>query len=100
MSAIPAANRAVSLDHNSADAESSSLVAADQLKSFIERYERVAEEVEGLKGDMKDIMAEAKGQGFDTKVLREIIKLRKQDYAERQEFEAVLELYKSALNMI
>src|SRR3712207_8015946 len=64
-------------------------VAADQLKAFIERIERLEEEKAGIAGDIKDVYAEAKGNGFDTKVLRKIISLRKRDYAERQEEEAI-----------
>ncbi|HEX2509392.1 MAG TPA: DUF2312 domain-containing protein [Microvirga sp.] len=74
-------------------------VAADQLKSFIERIERLEEEKAGIAGDIKEIYAEAKGNGFDTKVMRKIIALRKRDYAERQEEEAILELYLQALGM-
>jgi uncharacterized protein (UPF0335 family) len=74
-------------------------VAADQLKSFIERIERLEEEKAGIAGDIKEIYAEAKGNGFDTKVLRKIIALRKRDYAERKEEEAILELYMQALGM-
>jgi uncharacterized protein (UPF0335 family) len=76
-----------------------SSVAADQLKAFIERIERVAEEIAGLQGDLKDIYSEAKGTGFDTKALRKIIALRKKDHAERQEEEAILELYMQAVGM-
>jgi uncharacterized protein (UPF0335 family) len=74
-------------------------VAADQLKSFIERIERLEEEKAGIAGDIKEIYAEAKGNGFDTKVMRKIISLRKKDHAERQEEEAILELYLRALGM-
>ena len=74
-------------------------VAADQLKAFIERIERLEEEKAGIADDIKEIYAEAKGNGFDTKVLRKIISLRKRDYAERQEEEAILELYMQALGM-
>src|SRR3712207_9058528 len=74
-------------------------VAADQLKSFIERIERLEEEKAGIAGDIKEIYAEAKGNGFDTKVLRKIISLRKRDYAERREEEAILDLYMQALGM-
>ena len=74
-------------------------VAADQLKSFIERIERLEEEKAGIAGDIKEIYAEAKGNGFDTKVMRKIISLRKKDHAERQEEEAILELYLQALGM-
>ena len=74
-------------------------VAADQLKAFIERIERLEEEKAALAGDIKEIFLEAKGTGFDTKAMRKIISLRKKDYAERQEEEAVLELYMQALGM-
>jgi uncharacterized protein (UPF0335 family) len=74
-------------------------IAADQLKSFIERIERLEEEKAGIAGDIKEIYAEAKGNGFDTKVIRKIISIRKKDYAERQEEEAILELYLQALGM-
>ncbi len=77
-----------------------SSVAADQLKSFIERIERLEEEKAGIASDIKDVYAEAKGTGFDTKALRKIIGLRKKDHAERQEEEAILELYMQALGMV
>lgn len=82
-----------------APAVDASSVAADQLKVFIERLERLEEEKAGLSADIKDVYAEAKGTGFDTKALRTIITLRKKDRAERQEEEAILELYMQALNM-
>ena len=74
-------------------------VAADQLKSLIERIERLEEEKAGIAGDIKDVYAEAKANGFDTKVLRRIVSIRKQDHAERQEQEAILDLYMHALGM-
>ena len=74
-------------------------VAADQLKAFIERIERLEEEKAALAGDIREVYGEAKGNGFDTKVLRKIIAIRKRDYAERQEEEAILELYMQALGM-
>lgn len=83
-----------------APAVDASSVAADQLKVFIERIERLEEEKAGLAGDIKDVYAEAKATGFDGKALREIIRLRKQDHAERQEAEAILELYMQALGMV
>nr|WP_261926404.1 DUF2312 domain-containing protein [Methylorubrum sp. GM97] len=76
-----------------------SSVAADQLKSIIERIERLEEEKAGIAGDIKDVYAEAKANGFDVKVLRKIISLRKRDHDERQEEEAILELYLQALGM-
>lgn len=72
-------------------------VAAERLRSFIERIERLEEEKAGIQSDVKDIFAEAKGEGYDTKVLRQIIRIRKMDRAERQEQEALLDLYLSAL---
>jgi len=75
-------------------------VAADQLKSFIERIERLEEEKAGIASDIKDVYAEAKGTGFDVKAIRKIVRLRKMDHAQRQEEEAVLELYMGALGML
>lgn len=76
-----------------------SSVAADQLKSIVERLERLLEEVEGLKGDIKDVYAEAGANGFDVKTLRKIIALRRKDHDERTEEEAMLTLYLEALGM-
>ncbi|MEN3213568.1 DUF2312 domain-containing protein [Methylorubrum populi] len=76
-----------------------SSVAADQLKSIIERIERPEEEKAGIAGDIKDVYAEAKANGFDVKVLRKIIALRKRDHDELSEEEAILELYLQALEM-
>ncbi len=77
-----------------------SSVAADQLKTIIERIERLEEEKAGIAGDIKDVYAEAKANGFDTKIIRKIIGLRKRDYDERMEEEAILELYMQALGML
>lgn len=74
-------------------------VAQDQIKAFIERIERLEEEKAALAGDIKEVYAEAKGNGFDTKVLRKIIAIRQQDHGERMEQEALLELYLTALGM-
>ena len=74
-------------------------VAADQLRSFVERIERLEEEKAALAGDIRDVYGEAKGNGYDTKVLRRVISLRKKDFAERQEEEAVLQVYMKALGM-
>jgi uncharacterized protein (UPF0335 family) len=79
--------------------ETSQTVAAGQLRAFIERVERLEEEKSQLQEDIKDIFAEMKGTGFDTKAVRTIIRLRKKDQAERQEEEAILDLYKAALGM-
>lgn len=85
--------------HSPAPAIDPSSVAADQLKAFIERIERLEEEKAGLANDIKDVYAEAKSGGFDAKILRKIVSLRKKDHAERQEEEAILELYLQALGM-
>lgn len=74
-------------------------VAAGQLRAFIERIERLAEEKQTIADDIKDVYAEAKGNGFHTKAIRELIRLRKQDSAERQEHEAIVDLYRAALGM-
>ena len=74
-------------------------VAQDQLRAFVERIERMEEEKKAIADDIKEIYSEAKGNGFDTKVLRQIIRIRKQDHAERMEQEAILDLYMSALGM-
>jgi uncharacterized protein (UPF0335 family) len=73
--------------------------AAGQLKSLIERIERLEEEKAALTSDIREVYAEAKGNGFDTKVMRQVVRMRRLDRAERQEQEAVLDLYLSALGM-
>lgn len=75
-------------------------VEASQLKSFIERIERLEEEKTTIADDIKDVYAEAKANGFDTKTLRTVVRLRKQDAAEREEQEALLDIYLSALGML
>lgn len=79
--------------------ETGQTVAAGQLRAIIERIERLEEEKKTLADDIKDVFLEAKGTGFDTKAIRTILKLRKKDTAERQEEEAILDLYKSALGI-
>lgn len=74
-----------------------SSVAAGQLRSIIERIERLEEEKKAIADDIKDVYGEAKSNGFDTKVLRQVVRIRKQDQAERQEQEALLDLYLGAL---
>ena len=81
-------------------AESQGGVAAGELRQFIERVERLEEEKAALQDDIKDVMAELKGRGYDVKAVRSILKLRKQDPDERQEAEAILELYMNALGMV
>ena len=73
--------------------------AAGQLKSVVERIERLEEEKSALAADIREIYAEAKGNGFDTKIIRQVIRMRRLDKADRQEQEAVLDLYLSALGM-
>jgi uncharacterized protein (UPF0335 family) len=75
-------------------------VAAGQLRAFIERIERLEEEKQALAADIRDVYAEAKANGFDPKIMRQVVRLRKQDAAERQEQEAVLDLYLHALGMV
>ena len=74
--------------------------AKDQLKAIIERIERLEEEKKTISDDIRDVYAEAKGNGFDVKALRTIVRLRKQDVDERKEEEAVLETYMHALGML
>jgi uncharacterized protein (UPF0335 family) len=74
--------------------------AVDQLRSIVERIERLEEEKAALAEDIKEVYAEAKGNGFDTKILRTVVRLRKQDSSERAEQEALLDLYLNALGMI
>ena len=75
-------------------------IAVERLKSFIERIERLEEEKRGLSGDIKEVYAEAKGSGFEPKIMRQIIKLRRMDKADVDEEESLLDLYKRALGML
>lgn len=79
--------------------DSSQTVAAGQLRAFIDRIERLEEEKKTISDDIKEVYAEAKGTGFDTKAIRTLVRLRKKDQAERQEEESILDLYKAALGM-
>ncbi len=74
--------------------------AKDQLKSIIERIERLSEEKQSIADDIRDVYAEAKGNGFDVRALRAIVRMRKQDPNERAEAETILETYMQALGMI
>lgn len=74
-------------------------VAAEELKQFIERIERLEEEKKALGDDIKEVFGELKGRGFDVKAIREILRVRKQDQSERMELEAITELYMNALGM-
>lgn len=77
----------------------SNSIAAIELKAYIERIERLEEEKAALAGDLRDVYTEAKANGFDTKIMRKIVSLRKKDHAERKEEEALMELYLEALGM-
>jgi len=75
------------------------VVAADHLRQLIERIERLEEEKAALAADIKEVYAEAKGHGFDSKTMRQVIKIRKMEPSDRQEQEAVLALYLEALGL-
>lgn len=79
--------------------DSSYRVTADELRQFVERFERLEAEKKDLAEQQKEVMAEAKGRGYDTRVLRKIVALRKRDSADLAEEEAVMEMYKEALGM-
>ena len=82
------------------DEQTAHRFAKDQLKAIVERVERLEEEKKALSDDIRDVYAEAKGNGFDVKSLRVVVRLRKQDINERKEHEAVLETYLHALGML
>lgn len=82
-----------------AAADNTYRVTAEELRSFIERFERLDAEKKDIADQQKEVMAEAKGRGYDTKVMRKIIALRKRDANDVAEEEAVLEMYKEALGM-
>ncbi len=87
------------LDQGPADAATTDSSAA-RLKSFIERIERLEEEKAGIAADIKEVYAEAKGTGFDIKIMRQIVRLRKMESADRQEQEELLDVYMRALGMV
>jgi len=74
-------------------------IAGDRLRSFVERIERLEEEKTALAADIREVYSEAKGTGFDVKILRQVVRLRKMDVSERQEQEEILDIYKRALDM-
>ena len=82
-----------------ADGSSTGGVAAAKLKSFVERIERIETEKSELAADVREVYAEAKGNGFDTKIMRQVIKLRKMEPADRNEQDALLDLYRKALEL-
>ncbi len=75
-------------------------IAVDQLKSIIARVEKLEEEKAGIAADIRDVFAEAKGNGFDVKAIRTILKMRKMDASEREEQETILDVYLNALGML
>src|SRR5580700_6582023 len=75
-------------------------IAGDRLKSFVERIERLEEERRALGNDLKEVYAEAKGNGFDTKIMRQVIRLRRMDKDDLDEQESLLDIYKRALGML
>ena len=75
-------------------------IAVDQLKSIIARVEKLEEEKTGIAADIRDVFAEAKGNGFDVKAIRTILKIRKMDASEREEQETILDVYLNALGML
>lgn len=75
-------------------------VAGEQLRSIVERIERLEEEKKATADDIRDVYAEAKGNGYDVKALREVVRLRRQDAQKRAEHEAIVETYKHALGML
>lgn len=89
-----------SIGHNSAAESPATKFSKDQLKAVIERIERLEEEKATISSDIKDIYSEAKGNGYDVKALRTIVRMRKQDANERAEQETLLETYMHALGML
>lgn len=74
--------------------------AQGRLRSFVERLERLQEDMDAVRADSKEVFAEAKGEGYDVPILRQVLRIRKQDKAKRQEQDAILDLYLSALGEI
>ena len=87
------------IGHNSGETNDVGGVSGQRLKAYIERVERLEEEKAALAEDIKDIMAEAKATGFDTKTMRKVIRLRKMDAEKRREEDEMLELYKAAIGL-
>ncbi len=74
-------------------------VSDDQLRLFLERIERLEEEKKGISDDIRDVYSEAKGQGYDAKIMRQVVRLRKMETNDRQEMETILDLYKAAVGL-
>ncbi len=79
---------------------SDAAIAGDRLRSFIERLETLEEEKKAVADQIREVMAEAKGEGFDTKVIRQVLRLRKMQAHDREEQETLLELYKAAIGLL
>jgi uncharacterized protein (UPF0335 family) len=77
----------------------SDIIQADQLRLFIERIERLEEEKKGIADDIRDVYSEAKGQGYDTKIMRAIVRLRRMEKNDRDEMDALLDTYRVALGL-
>jgi uncharacterized protein (UPF0335 family) len=92
--------RSMTMTEERKDGMGGGQVAADELRLLIERAERLEEEKKGITDDIKDVMAEAKGRGYEPKAIRKILSIRKKKKEEYQEEEAILEVYLSALGMI
>ncbi len=93
------ADQSPGVGHNSGDKPKIGGVAGEALSQFLERIERLRDEKQALQGDISDVFAQAKAQGFDCKIIRELLKLRKMDAAERQESFQLLELYGHATGL-
>lgn len=74
-------------------------VSDDQLRLFLERIERLEEEKKGISDDIRDVYSEAKSQGYDAKIVRQVVRLRRMETNDRQEMETILELYKAAVGL-
>jgi uncharacterized protein (UPF0335 family) len=97
LNAVAGADRVRALSQQERRAVSKTNFAKDQLKSLVERIERLEEEKAALSADIKEVYAEAKGHGFDVKILRKVVRIRKMDAAERSTEEEMLDLYLSAV---
>jgi uncharacterized protein (UPF0335 family) len=95
-----ASSAAEKFEDEGAAEKATTAFARDQLKAIIERIERLEEEKKTISDDIRDVYAEAKGNGFDVKALRTIVRMRKQDANEREEQETILETYMQALGML
>lgn len=87
------------IGHNSGDTAIGG-IAAEALRQYVERWERLEDEKKAISADQKDVLSQAKNAGFDVSIIRQILRLRKMDEQERMETEQLVELYKRALNMV